>query len=180
MVRVVVGEAVTEGTDASTANTAARQQSSKDSVSPQKRSETMSRVKSKNTKPELRVRSALHAMGYRFRLHRKDLPGNPDIVLPKHRMAVFVHGCFWHQHPGCRKATIPQNNREYWEKKLGRNVQRDERARRALAEQGWRGLTLWECEIPREEEALEERLRGELSPTTTAPRRSRPSGASRP
>ena len=128
-----------------------------------KRSAVMSRVKSKNTKPEVRVRSALHRMGYRFRLHRKDLPGNPDIVLPKHRTIVFVHGCFWHQHPGCRKATVPQNNREYWEKKLGRNVERDARARQALAKQGWRVLTLWECELPRDEEALRARLRQALA-----------------
>lgn len=129
-----------------------------DTVSQEKRSETMSRVKSTNTKPELRLRSALHAMGYRFRLHRKDLPGNPDIVLPKHRMIIFVHGCFWHQHPGCRKATIPQNNRDYWERKLRRNVERDGRSQEELAELGWRVLTIWECEIPREEKALRESL----------------------
>ncbi len=119
----------------------------------------MRRVKSKNTKPEVRVRSALHRMGYRFRLHRKDLPGNPDLVLPKHRTAVFVHGCFWHQHPGCRKATIPQNNREYWERKLGRNVERDRRSERELDALGWRVVKLWECEMPREDEALRETLR---------------------
>lgn len=134
-----------------------------DPLTPGQRSETMSRVKSANTKPELRVRSALHAMGYRFRLHRKDLPGKPDIVLPKHRTAVFVHGCFWHQHSGCRKATIPQNNRDYWERKLRRNVDRDRNVREELAERGWRVLTLWECEIPREETALRERLVAELS-----------------
>lgn len=130
-----------------------------DPLTPRKRSETMSRVKSVNTKPELRVRSALHRMGYRFRLHRKDLPGNPDIVLPKHRTVVFVHGCFWHQHPGCRKATIPQTNREYWESKLGRNVERDRKAQQALVEQGWRVLTLWECKIPRDKDSLQELLR---------------------
>lgn len=133
-----------------------------DTVSRRKRSETMARVKSANTKPELRVRSALHAMGYRFRLHRKDLPGKPDIVLPKHRTAVFVHGCFWHQHPGCRKATIPQNNRDYWERKLRRNVERDRSAQKELAESGWQVLTLWECKIPREETALRESLAAAL------------------
>ena len=123
----------------------------------------MSRVKSTNTKPELRVRSALHAMGYRFRLHRKDLPGKPDIVLPKYRAVVFVHGCFWHQHPGCRKATIPRNNRDYWEQKLRRNFERDKKAQEELVESGWRVLTLWECEIPREEKALQENLAGALA-----------------
>ena len=77
----------------------------------------MARVKSKDTKPELRVRSALHGMGYRFRVHRKDLPGNPDIVLPKHQTVIFVHGCFWHQHPGCKKATLPKQNAEFWRSK---------------------------------------------------------------
>ncbi len=134
-----------------------------DPFTPQKRSETMSRVKSRNTKPELRVRSALHAMGYRFRLHRKDLPGNPDIVLPKHRTAVFVNGCFWHQHPGCRKATIPQNNRPYWEKKLGRNVERDRSSKAQLEEMGWRVITLWECEISRADGAMREHLRNSLN-----------------
>lgn len=136
-----------------------------DPFTPEKRSDTMKRVKSKNTKPEVRVRKALHRMGYRFRLHRKDLPGNPDVVLPKHRTVVFVHGCFWHQHPGCRKATIPQNNREYWERKLGRNVERDRRAREDLAAMGWRVVTLWECEIPRQEGAVHEWLDEALNGT---------------
>lgn len=134
-----------------------------DSLSCEKRSEVMSRVRSKNTKPEVFVRSVLHRMGYRFRIHRKDLPGNPDVVLPKHRTLIFVHGCFWHQHPGCRKATIPRNNREYWERKLRRNVERDAKARRALAEQGWKVLILWECEIPREEGEFLSQLAVELS-----------------
>jgi len=107
-----------------------------DSYDQAKRSEVMSRVKSKNTKPEVRVRSTLHGLGYRFRLHRKDLPGNPDIVLPKHRTVILVHGCFWHQHPGCRKATIPKNNHAYWERKLRRNVERDLKAKAALHEGG--------------------------------------------
>lgn len=134
-----------------------------DMFTPQKRSEIMSRVKGKNTKPELRVRSALHAMGYRFRLHRKDLPGNPDIVLPKYRTAIFVHGCFWHQHPGCRKATIPQNNHDYWARKLERNVERDEAGRRGLKEMGWTTITLWECEIPRRKDELRQQLRNTLN-----------------
>lgn len=123
---------------------------SRDTLSPAERSEVMRRVRSKDTKPEVFVRSVLHRMGYRFRLHRKDLPGKPDIVLPKRRTAVLVHGCFWHQHPGCRKATVPQNNREYWGPKLARNVERDRSAKRDLEEAGWSVVTLWECEIPRE------------------------------
>lgn len=128
----------------------------------------MSRVGSKNTKPELLVRSVLHRMGYRFRLHRKDLPGSPDIVLPKHRTAVFVNGCFWHQHPGCRRATVPKNNSDYWRRKLERNVERDWAARARLEEMGWKAVTLWECEISREEYVLRalvhEALNSEKSP----------------
>jgi DNA mismatch endonuclease (patch repair protein) len=89
-----------------------------DIYSEQKRSEVMSRVKAQNTKPELQVRSWLHKRGYRYRLHRADLPGSPDIVLQKHKTVIFVHGCFWHQHQGCKKATIPQNNRDFWKEKL--------------------------------------------------------------
>lgn len=147
----------------------------RDTLSPAERSEVMRRVRSKDTKPEVFVRSVLHRMGYRFRLHRKDLPGNPDIVLPKHRTSVFVHGCFWHQHPGCRKATVPQNNHDYWERKLSRNVERDALSVRALEEAGWRVVVLWECEIPRDEASLRERLRDELDRATA-----RSTGASRP
>lgn len=117
----------------------------------------MSRVGSKNTKPELLVRSMLHGMGYRFRLHRKDLPGSPDIVLPKHGAVVFVHGCFWHQHPGCRKATLPRNNSEFWKTKLERNMRRDAENQRRLLESGWRVLVLWECEIRSSPEECAER-----------------------
>lgn len=138
------------------------QRTNSDTFTPKERSEIMSRVKSRNTKPEILVRSMLHRMGYRFRLHRKDLPGNPDIVLPKYRTAMFVHGCFWHQHPGCRKATIPKNNSAYWETKLMRNVERDRLAKQRLEERGWIALTLWECEIPRKEDALRELLRKSL------------------
>lgn len=135
---------------------------SADTFSREKRSEIMSRVRSKDTKPEVRVRSVLHRMGYRFRVHRKDLPGNPDIVLPKHRTVVFVHGCFWHQHPGCRRATVPQGNADYWGPKLRRNVERDEEAQRLLWERGWRVLVLWECEMPHGNEELADKLRGLL------------------
>ncbi len=130
----------------------------KDMFTPEKRSQIMSRVRSKNTKPELEVRSALHAMGYRFRLHRKDLPGKPDVVLPKYRTALFVHGCFWHQHPGCRKATLPKNNANFWREKLEGNVARDARNQARIEEAGWRPVVVWECEVKRAGERLPDLL----------------------
>lgn len=111
------------------------------------RSRTMRAIRKTNTKPEMRVRRRLHALGFRFRLHRRNLPGTPDIVLPKHRVVIQVHGCFWHQHPGCRHATQPRTRQEYWLPKLQRNVARDRSATAALEELGWRVLTLWECEL---------------------------------
>mgnify|MGYP000863008343 CR=1 FL=1 len=117
-----------------------------DRISPQKRSEVMSRIKGKNTKPELVVRRLLHRMGYRFRLHRKDLPGKPDIVLPKWRTAIFVHGCFWHGHE-CPRGSTPASNVEFWSEKIRRNKERDQRAVSALGNAGWQVLTLWECEL---------------------------------
>jgi len=110
------------------------------------RSTVMSRIRSRDTNPELRVRRALHSMGYRFRLYRKDLPGTPDIVLPRHRTAIFVHGCFWHQHQGCRRASDPKTRREYWGPKLARNVERDGDHTVALKALGWRVIVIWECE----------------------------------
>jgi len=107
----------------------------------------MSRVRGTDTTPEVRVRSFLHRLGYRFRLHRRGLPGRPDIVMPSHRAAVFVHGCFWHQHLGCAKATLPATNREKWAAKLARNVERDGENLRALQEAGWRVATVWECNL---------------------------------
>ena len=106
----------------------------------------MARVGTANTGPEIAVRRLVHGLGYRFRLHRRDLPGTPDLVLPRHRTVVFVHGCFWHQHD-CRRGRQPGSNREYWRPKLARNVERDAKARSALREMGWRVLTIWECEI---------------------------------
>lgn len=106
----------------------------------------MSRVSAKDTTPELAVRKQAHAMGLRFRLYRRDLPGRPDLVFPKHRTAVFVHGCFWHRHPNCRKATMPKTRTDYWHAKLRRNSERDAEALKALEELGWRTLVLWECE----------------------------------
>lgn len=107
----------------------------------------MASVRNKNTKPELTVRSFLHEHGFRFRLHRKDLPGHPDIVLPKYRHVIFVHGCFWHQHPGCSKAKRPNTNCEFWNKKLDANIQRDRTNFQALIKAGWTISTVWECEL---------------------------------
>jgi DNA mismatch endonuclease, patch repair protein len=106
----------------------------------------MGRVRSKGTSPEMAVRRALHAAGHRFRLHRKDLPGNPDLVLPRYRLAVFVHGCFWHWH-GCKRSRMPAANRDYWTAKIERNVQRDKVKRADLEKLGWRPWIIWECEI---------------------------------
>jgi len=99
-----------------------------------------------NTRPELIVRRRLHALGFRFRLHRKDLPGRPDVVLPKYRLAIMVHGCFWHQHEECKEGRKPTSNESYWGPKLARNVERDAEKESALKALGWRVLTVWECE----------------------------------
>lgn len=111
----------------------------------------MAGFRSKDTKPEMIVRRALHALGYRFRLHRRDLPGKPDIVLPKHRAAILVHGCFWHQHEGCREARMPRTRQDYWTEKFRRNLQQDEATEAALRELGWNVHVIWECEACRPE-----------------------------
>ncbi|MFC3632211.1 very short patch repair endonuclease [Paracoccus angustae] len=118
-----------------------------DFLTPEKRSALMSRVRGKNTKPEMIVRRALHAMGVRYRLHAKELPGKPDIVMRPRRAAIFVHGCFWHSHPGCRRCRIPSSNSEFWAAKLERNRNRDLEALAKLEHDGWRVLVMWECEI---------------------------------
>ena len=123
------------------------------------RSVLMSGIRTRNTKPEMLVRSLLHRMGYRFRLHRRELPGSPDIVLPKHKTVIFVHGCFWHQHEGCRKARRPKSNRHFWDSKLDANVSRDHRNRAALEQLGWRVLTIWECETSHTDEVVEKLTR---------------------
>lgn len=119
-----------------------------DKISPEKRSENMRRIKSKDTGPELIVRRLSHAMGYRYRLHRKDLPGKPDLVFPGRMAVIFVHGCFWHQHPSasCADSRRPKSNSDFWNNKLDRNVERDKKVKRELCDAGWRILTLWECE----------------------------------
>jgi DNA mismatch endonuclease, patch repair protein len=106
----------------------------------------MASIRKRDTRPEIAVRRALHAQGLRFRLHRNDLPGTPDLVLPGRRLAVFVHGCFWHRHPGCKWSRMPSGNMAYWGPKLARNVERDIEARRDLEALGWNVLVVWECE----------------------------------
>ena len=110
------------------------------------RSALMSRVRSKNTKPEMVVRRVAHSLGYRFRLARSDLPGTPDLVFPRHRKIIFVHGCFWHRHEGCPRTTVPKTRAPFWQAKFDRNVARDQETSAALAALGWDVLTIWECE----------------------------------
>lgn len=119
-----------------------------ESVDP-KRSEQMRLVRARDTKPELIVRRALHAAGLRFRLHAKDLPGKPDIILRRRRTVIFVHGCFWHRHPDpdCRRARLPKTRREFWESKLNGNRSRDETVRARLEKKGWRVIEIWECQL---------------------------------
>ncbi len=125
-----------------------------DVFSPEQRSEIMAKVRSQDTKPEVLVRSLIHRMGFRFRLHNKHLPGNPDIVLPRHKKIVFVHGCFWHQHEGCPHAARPASNIAYWNKKLDGNVRRDKANLEKLAALGWSVLVIWECETRNREQLI--------------------------
>ncbi|MCE2882069.1 MAG: DNA mismatch endonuclease Vsr [Planctomycetaceae bacterium] len=117
-----------------------------DTLTKAERSSLMSRIRGKDTKPEVFVRSALHRAGFRFRLHGAALPGRPDIVLPRHRTVVFVHGCFWHRH-GCRLSSEPATRRAFWREKFARNRARDQRTARALRNLGWRVVTVWECSL---------------------------------
>jgi DNA mismatch endonuclease (patch repair protein) len=133
-----------------------------DSLTSERRSWNMSRIRGRNTGPELRLRSLLHREGFRFRLHAKQLPGSPDIVLPKYRTVIFVHGCFWHRHPGCRNATMPSTRREFWREKFEGNVSRDLRNQAALEAAGWTVLTIWECELKADAEGIVRRLVDEL------------------
>ena len=116
-----------------------------DVVSPESISRMMSGIRGKDTKPEMIVRKALFAAGYRFRLHRRDLPGAPDVVMPGRKIAIFVHGCFWHKHAKCKYAKLPSTRPEFWQGKLAGNVKRDQKAMDALVTSGWRVLTVWEC-----------------------------------
>lgn len=133
-----------------------------DTISKEKRSWVMSRIKGRDTKPELAVRSLLHSMGYRFRLYRKDLPGKPDIVLPKHKVAIFVHGCYWHRHNCKSGIREPKSNLDYWLPKFERTKQRDAESRARLFEQGWKVLIVWEC-MTKDGEKLREMLESFLT-----------------
>jgi DNA mismatch endonuclease (patch repair protein) len=126
------------------------------------RSEIMRAVKRSNTGPEIAVRKSLHALGFRFRLHRRDLPGSPDIVLPKYKAVIFVHGCFWHRHPGCRYASSPKSRMDYWVPKFKANIARDARNQADLLNLGWAVHTVWECET-RVRSTLDEILRAILA-----------------
>lgn len=137
-----------------------------DTLSRMERSERMGRVRSVDTGPEIKVRRLVHKLGFRFRLHRKDLPGCPDLVFPRLRSAIFVHGCFWHRHPdpSCRLARLPKSRIDFWKPKLTANRQRDMRNEAALVDAGWQVLIVWECEL-RDKEQLENKLREFLEET---------------
>ncbi|WP_074447636.1 very short patch repair endonuclease [Bradyrhizobium yuanmingense] len=124
-----------------------------DIVSKAKRSSMMAAVRQRHTKPELNLRQALHRIGLRYRLHRRDLPGTPDIVFVRSRVAVFVNGCFWHRHPGCSKATTPKLRARFWREKFEGNVARDRRAQSQLRKMGWKVVVVWECQVKNNESA---------------------------
>lgn len=136
-----------------------------DLLSKKERSNLMSKVNSANTKPEWVLRCALHRLGFRYRLNNKNLSGSPDLVFPKYRTAIFVHGCFWHCHHGCKDASIPKTNREFWINKLSDNVERDKRAVSSLESSGWKVITVWECELTRHTIDTILRVANELNPT---------------
>jgi len=118
-----------------------------DSLSPKDRSERMSRVRSTGSKPEMAVRQLVHGLGYRYRLHGKGIPGRPDLVFRGRRKVIFVHGCFWHRHTGCKLARLPKSRLDFWKPKLERNHERDREVHRALRDEGWSSLIIWECEV---------------------------------
>ncbi len=136
-----------------------------DHISAEKRSWNMRQVRNKNTTPEILTRSLMHAMGLRFRLHRKNLPGSPDIVLAKYRTVVFVHGCYWHRHPGCKYASTPKTNTAFWQNKFAQNVNRDTESCRKLKKSGWNVLIIWQCET-KDIEKLRKRLAAEFQIST--------------
>lgn len=128
-----------------------------DKVTREKRSEVMRAVRSKDTKIELVVRKLAHSMGFRFRVNVKDLPGKPDLAIKSRKKAIFVHGCFWHRHLGCKRASTPVSNQDYWIKKFSLNVERDRRIMQSYADMGWTPLVIWECEVV-DAESLKRRL----------------------
>lgn len=121
-----------------------------DTITKAERSKVMSKVRSRDTKPEWILRCGLHRLGFRYRLGNTKMPGRPDLVFPKFHAAVFVHGCYWHRHPGCKNATTPKSNVAFWEEKFARNVARDRRTQQTLEALGWRVLVVWECELAKE------------------------------
>lgn len=133
-----------------------------DFLTPQKRSKLMANVRSKNTSTELAVCKIVNSLGFRFRLHRKELPGNPDLVFAPRKSVIFVHGCFWHRHNGCKYATMPKTNAKFWREKFEKNVLRDKQARRTLRKMGWAVLIVWQCELKRAE-ALKTKIKGFLN-----------------
>lgn len=135
-----------------------------DILTKEQRHRCMSNVKSKNTKPEIMVRKFLFSNGYRYRVNRKDLPGKPDIVLPKYKTVVFINGCFWHGHPKCKYATIPATNRDFWLAKINGNVERDKLTREKLSQLGWKVIDIWQCQLkPHEKETTLNQLISNLS-----------------
>ncbi len=141
-----------------------------DILSPQRRSKLMARVSSKDTKPEWILRSALHRLGFRYRLGGCGLAGRPDLVLRKHKAAIFIHGCFWHAHRDCKRATLPRTNADFWKEKLEGNVRRDAENARALAAEGWTVVTVWECELYQDPIAVAERVAAGLSAPGSSPK----------
>jgi DNA mismatch endonuclease (patch repair protein) len=134
-----------------------------DKLSEARRSENMRQIRSKDMAPEVAVRRMVHALGFRFRLHRRDLPGAPDLVLPRLKKVIFVHGCFWHQHSGCREGRFPGTRQDYWRPKLLRNVERDAENAKRIRALGWTSLTVWECEL-KDAATVRERLTRFLRP----------------
>jgi len=128
----------------------------------EKRSEVMSKIKGKNTKPELILRCNLFKQGFRFRIHRKDLPGKPDIVLPKYKTVIFVHGCFWHYHKSCREGRIPSTNSKFWQDKLEHNISKDKENMKALKKENWKVFVVWECEIEKQFERTIKKLTAKI------------------
>lgn len=126
-----------------------------DTFLPKKRSEIMSLVKSKNTGPEIVVRKMLHKLGYRFRLHNKKLPGNPDIVLKKYKTVILVNGCFWHHHKNCKRSKLPENNKTYWQNKIEKTLERDSKNQKKLREMGWNVIIIWECQMKNLDDIIE-------------------------
>lgn len=133
-----------------------------DSLTPERRSWNMSRIKGKNTKPELVLRSLLHQAGFRYRLHPEKMPGKPDIVLPCYKTAIFVNGCFWHRHENCRFAYVPKSRQEFWQDKFESTILRDENKKQLLIADGWHVMIVWECDLKKNPWAVLERLTADL------------------